>query len=143
MITTKGKNSAMCGGDSGGPLFQYNNRGQLTVVGTVSGALVECGEEQFGVCPIRARAQSARSMKNIAPSVQSNYKNRRSWYSSGNQGQRFNYVNDFNQQSNWNYLNYQNNNGILYSNQLYSGIYSDPWANPYYSNQQSYPNNYY
>ncbi|KAL6737053.1 hypothetical protein Aduo_010728 [Ancylostoma duodenale] len=165
MIITKGQNSAMCGGDSGGPLFQFNDRGQYIVVGIVSGAMVDCGEKKFanenffanirlhlkwickrtGVCPIRGRASAAHAMAGtapIAPIVQSTYQNTRSWYTRSHEGQGFDNINDFNQQSNWNYLDDQNNNGI-YANQVYDGIYySNPWNSPYYVNQQSYPDNH-
>ncbi|EYB87686.1 hypothetical protein Y032_0258g420 [Ancylostoma ceylanicum] len=74
-ITTNSRNSAMCGGDSGGPLFQFNTHGQYIVVGVVS------DNENFfadvrlhltwicnrtGVCPISART-NASGIGSIAP----------------------------------------------------------------------------
>ncbi|VDM76166.1 unnamed protein product [Strongylus vulgaris] len=46
-ITTGAGTAAVCGGDSGGPLFQYNDKLQLTAVGVVSGGVAECTEEDF------------------------------------------------------------------------------------------------
>ncbi|EPB78145.1 trypsin [Ancylostoma ceylanicum] len=137
MITTRGQSSAMCGGDSGGPLFQFNTRGQYTAVGVVSGALVECGEENFRVCPISVRT-NAPSIVNTAPVVQSYSQNARpsNTFFTWNQGS--NSANNFNQQSNWFYLNDQTKR-VMYLNQQSNGIYSNMWSNPNYFNQRSYP----
>ncbi|KHJ84614.1 hypothetical protein OESDEN_15670, partial [Oesophagostomum dentatum] len=44
-IETISKNSSLCSGDSGGPLFQYNRAGKIAIVGVASTIIPHCRAE--------------------------------------------------------------------------------------------------